>query len=160
MSCVSGGRTAADALYGEALERLGSAAGAGRVYVFANEALADGGLGMRLQHEWVARGTPRRPGARTVLAYDEGFARSSPGVQLMLDVTEALLADSALAETDSCATANHPMIDRLWRERLALADRLIPLRPTPHPFALACWLESLRGTAIMAAKAVRDRVRS
>ena len=57
------------------------------------------------------------------IAYDEGFARFSPGVQLLLDVTQTLLDDSAIARADSCATADHPMIDHVWRERLALADR-------------------------------------
>ncbi len=59
----------------QVLERLGSAAGAGRVYVFANEPLADGRLGMRLQHEWLAPDAPTRPGGRPLLAYDEGFVR-------------------------------------------------------------------------------------
>jgi hypothetical protein len=49
------------------------------------------------------------------------------------------------------------MIDYIWRERLALCDRLIELKPSRVPFALACQLESLRRTAIAAAKAVRDR---
>src|SRR5262249_45171691 len=44
------------------------------------------------------------------IAYDEAFARSSPGVQLTLDLTRDLLADASLAHTDSCATAGHPMI--------------------------------------------------
>src|SRR5262249_36529754 len=56
------------------------------------------------------------------IAYDETQARASPGVQIALDLTEALLADPAIARADSCATADHPMIDHLWRERLALAD--------------------------------------
>ena len=93
------------------------------------------------------------------IAYDEAFARSSPGVQLMLDVTEALLADPRIAETDSCATADHPMIDRLWSERLALADHLVAVRAAPLAFALACRLEALRRTATGLAKTVRDRVR-
>jgi hypothetical protein len=60
---------------------------------------------------------------------------------------------------DSCATADHPMIDHLWRERLALCDRLIAVRPAPFAFALACWIERLRRGAIAAAKVVRDRIR-
>src|SRR5262249_6897669 len=43
------------------------------------------------------------------IAYDEAFARASPGVQLMLDATEDLLTDGAIARVDSCATADHPM---------------------------------------------------
>jgi len=59
------------------------------------------------------------------IAYDENYARFSPGVQILLDVTQALLDDASLARADSCATADHPMIDRVWRERLPLADRLL-----------------------------------
>jgi CelD/BcsL family acetyltransferase involved in cellulose biosynthesis len=93
------------------------------------------------------------------IAYDESFARSSPGVQLMLNVTEALLADATIARVDSCATADHPMIDHLWRERLAVSDRLIAVRPSPLPFGLLCRLEGLRRLAIAKAKMVRDRLR-
>jgi hypothetical protein len=93
------------------------------------------------------------------IAYDEGHARASPGVQLMHDLTEALLADATLVRVDSCATADHPMIDHLWRERLALADRLIAVRSVPIGFAFACRLETLRRLAFDAAKSLRDRLR-
>lgn len=51
------------------------------------------------------------------------------------------------------------MIDRLWRERLPLCDRLIAARPHP-PFALARGLEGLRAATIAGAKNIRGRVRS
>jgi CelD/BcsL family acetyltransferase involved in cellulose biosynthesis len=56
------------------------------------------------------------------IAYDEGFAAFSPGVLLTLELSQALLADAGIALTDSCATADHPMIDHLWRQRMTLAD--------------------------------------
>jgi CelD/BcsL family acetyltransferase involved in cellulose biosynthesis len=93
------------------------------------------------------------------IAYDEAFARASPGVQVMLDLTETLLADKSIARADSCATAGHPMIDHLWRERLLLSDHLVAVRPAPIAFALACRLEGLRRAAIAAAKTLRDRMR-
>jgi CelD/BcsL family acetyltransferase involved in cellulose biosynthesis len=93
------------------------------------------------------------------IAYNEDTARYSPGVQLAVGVTERLLADPQIARVDSCTTANHPMIDRIWRERLAICDRLIELKPSLLPFALACQAETWRRTAIAAAKAVRDRLR-
>ena len=64
------------------------------------------------------------------IAYDERFARFSPGVQLTLALTHRQLAETTLARTDSCAIADHPMIDHLWRERMAVADLFIGLRPT------------------------------
>src|SRR5262249_10566175 len=93
------------------------------------------------------------------IAYDEAYARFSPGVQLMLEVTETLLADNSVAQVDSCATADHPMIDHLWRERLALSDRFIAVRAAPSTFARACRFEHLRRRTIAAAKAARDWIR-
>jgi CelD/BcsL family acetyltransferase involved in cellulose biosynthesis len=91
------------------------------------------------------------------IAYDETFARSSPGVQLTLDLTRDLLADASLAQTDSCATAGHPMIDHLWAERLALADMLIaPGAPSMAQFRVARPLEAMRRSLIATAKRVRD----
>jgi hypothetical protein len=90
------------------------------------------------------------------IAYDERFARFSPGVQLLIDLTRGLLDDSNVARADSCATAGHPMIDHIWRERLALADHL--MRPGSRrwsAFALACRLERLRRGAIAGLKRVR-----
>ena len=92
------------------------------------------------------------------IAYDEDAARASPGVQLSVDLTKHLLADETLARVDSCATADHPMIDHLWRERLALTDLLIaPGSASLMPFHVARHLETLRRAAIAAAKRMRDR---
>jgi CelD/BcsL family acetyltransferase involved in cellulose biosynthesis len=92
------------------------------------------------------------------IAYDEGHSRFSPGVQFMVELTERLLAEPGLVRVDSCATAGHPMIDHIWRERLELCDRLIALRPTAL-FGFFCAMETLRRTAIAAAKALRTRIR-
>jgi CelD/BcsL family acetyltransferase involved in cellulose biosynthesis len=62
------------------------------------------------------------------LGIDERFAKLSPGVQLTLDLTRHLCADPLIALADSIAIADHPMINPIWRERLAIGDVLIPLR--------------------------------
>ncbi len=62
------------------------------------------------------------------LGVDECFAKFSPGVQLTLDVTRHLCADPAIAMVDSMAAPDHPMINPIWRGRLAIGDVLIPLR--------------------------------
>ncbi|HKS61693.1 MAG TPA: GNAT family N-acetyltransferase [Xanthobacteraceae bacterium] len=91
------------------------------------------------------------------IAYNEAARRASPGVQLTLDVTESILADATIARVDSCATADHPMIDHLWRERLALADLLIaPSAAAMGQFRIARHLETLRRSLIASAKRVRD----
>jgi CelD/BcsL family acetyltransferase involved in cellulose biosynthesis len=52
-------------------------------------------------------------------AFDEEYARFSPGVLLQRE-NLAVLARGDIAWTDSCAAADHPMIDHLWRERRAI----------------------------------------
>ena len=49
-------------------------------------------------------------------AFDETFARFSPGVLLQLE-NLALLDREAVEWCDSCAAPDHPMIDGLWTER-------------------------------------------
>jgi CelD/BcsL family acetyltransferase involved in cellulose biosynthesis len=94
------------------------------------------------------------------IAYDETASRASPGVQLTLDLTSALLADTGVARVDSCAVADHPMIDHVWRERLVVADHLIAVGANAaRNFALASSLERLRRTGIAAAKRLRDLLR-
>ncbi len=63
------------------------------------------------------------------MAYAEDHAVLSPGVQFVLGLTERQVAQSGTAATDSCALPDHPMIDRLWPERLALVDVAIGLQP-------------------------------
>ena len=62
-------------------------------------------------------------------AYDERFAARSPGVQFVLELTALQEADRSVRLTDSCAIPDHPMIDRIWDERLDIADVFIGLRP-------------------------------
>jgi CelD/BcsL family acetyltransferase involved in cellulose biosynthesis len=62
-------------------------------------------------------------------AYDEALAAQSPGVQLSLEVSRIQQGDATCQMTDSCADADHPMIDRLWSERLPIVDLALPLSP-------------------------------
>ncbi|MBT0669603.1 GNAT family N-acetyltransferase [Novosphingobium profundi] len=59
-------------------------------------------------------------------AFDEGYARFSPGVLLQQENLSAL-DDPELAWIDSCASAHHPMIDHLWRERRGIARLSVAL---------------------------------
>lgn len=57
------------------------------------------------------------PGAYSYkTAFDERFSRYSPGVLLQRENLEVLRKGN-IAWVDSCAAADHPMIDHLWRER-------------------------------------------
>lgn len=70
------------------------------------------------------------------LGVDERFAKFSPGVQLTLDLTRHLCADPSIRLVDSTANPGHPMIDPIWRGRLAIGDVLIPLRRRDPAVAL------------------------
>ncbi len=70
------------------------------------------------------------------IAYDESFAKFSPGVLLILDATEALFTEPALKLVDSCAIPGHPMIERIWRDRIEMVDVLVaPAKVSPFRFA-------------------------
>jgi len=79
----------------------------------------------------VALGLLVRQGTRAwfwKIAYDEAFAAYSPGVLLTLALAERARAEG-VELIDSCAIGDHPMIDHLWRDRIAVADVLAPLSP-------------------------------
>jgi hypothetical protein len=94
------------------------------------------------------------------IAYDEGYARFSPGVQLALALTRTLGSDGRLDLVDSCAVAGHSMIDPLWSGRLALADWLVPLPGAAGRFDVQAVYaaESLRRAAIRPLKRLRERL--
>ena len=86
------------------------------------------------------------------LGIDERFAKFSPGVQLTLDLTRHLCADPAIASADSTASPDHPMINPIWRGRLAIGDVLIPLRPNDPVVALIHAAMTLRHAALELAR--------
>lgn len=85
------------------------------------------------------------------IAYDETYARFSPGVQLMLDLPKGLFSDPTLMRIDSCAAADHPMIDHLWAGRLAVGTLVIgpPGGSTLHRIGLAAARAELRARATL-----------
>ncbi len=94
------------------------------------------------------------------IAYDEGFAAYSPGVLLTLHATRSLIADPDIAAADSCAIPDHPMIDHIWRQRLAMADVLVQLPGTARTRAnLVVSLERMRRAARERAKTAWHTVR-
>lgn len=63
-----------------------------------------------------------QPGAFSFkTAFDESFAKFSPGVLLQCE-NLTILDREDIAWTDSCAAADHPMIDHIWRERRAVGS--------------------------------------
>jgi hypothetical protein len=62
-------------------------------------------------------------------AYDESYARFSPGKLLMMKLTDWHLDDANIMRTDSCAVPDHPIMSRFWEEREDMGTVLIGLRP-------------------------------
>ncbi|SEI18275.1 Acetyltransferase (GNAT) domain-containing protein [Rhizobium tibeticum] len=60
-------------------------------------------------------------------AYDEAYARYSPGKLLMGELTEWHLDDANIVRSDSCAIPDHPMINRFWQEREDMGTMVIGL---------------------------------
>jgi len=62
------------------------------------------------------------------IAFDEKFARFSPGTLIEIDNLHATLADPDLDWMDSCAAPGHPMIDGIWVERRNMVQYRIALK--------------------------------
>jgi CelD/BcsL family acetyltransferase involved in cellulose biosynthesis len=92
-------------------------------------------------------------------AFDEDFAFASPGVLLTIQMTEALQGEAQLRLIDSCATADHPMIDHLWRGRVPVADIVLGLDAGREDrFRRTVWFERQRRNLREAAKSVWMRL--
>jgi CelD/BcsL family acetyltransferase involved in cellulose biosynthesis len=62
------------------------------------------------------------------IAFDEELGRFSPGVLIELTNLHAVLSEPEIAWMDSCAAADHPMIDSLWAERRTIVQYRIALQ--------------------------------
>lgn len=59
------------------------------------------------------------------IAHDESFARFSPGVLVIIDATADFFDDADVHVADANAIPGHPMIDRIWRDRLPMANVMV-----------------------------------
>ena len=81
------------------------------------------------------------------IAYDEAYAKFSPGVLLIMDCTKSFFAESQVKLIDSSAIPNHPMIDHIWRDRLDMVDVLVaPATISILRFKTILSLEKMRRT--------------
>jgi CelD/BcsL family acetyltransferase involved in cellulose biosynthesis len=76
------------------------------------------------------------------IAYAENVAKYSPGVMIILDATQDMLSSGQYVRADSNAIPGHPMIDRIWRDRIECMDVLVasPQTPTGVFRLLTMWL--------------------
>jgi len=63
-------------------------------------------------------------------AYNETYARYSPGKLLVDRLTEWHLDDLNIRRTDSCAVPDHPVMSRMWTERERMGTMIIGLHPS------------------------------
>lgn len=59
------------------------------------------------------------------IAFDEDFARYSPGVLIQIN-NYAILSRQGIAWMDSCAVENHSMINTMWAQRRAIIRVTVP----------------------------------
>ena len=90
------------------------------------------------------------------IAFDEEFARFSPGVLIQLENLK-ILERRGIAWMDSCAVENHSMINSLWGERRTIVRVTVPLAGLRRRLAYAAcraaergleWLRSQRAPAL------------
>jgi CelD/BcsL family acetyltransferase involved in cellulose biosynthesis len=82
-------------------------------------------LGLRLAGRWIALKCNFLSGEGSFafkIAYDEDYAKFSPGTLLELENVRRFHARPELRWMDSCADPDHFMINRLWLDRRGLAD--------------------------------------
>ena len=92
------------------------------------------------------------------IAYDETLSRFSPGVLLILHATEQIFAEG-LAQADSCAIPDHPMINHLWRDRLQVVDVMVAASSmSATAFRATVAAERLRRSARRIAKSIFHRM--
>jgi hypothetical protein len=98
------------------------------------------GLALRLDGRAIAMKCNLLAGDGAVafkIAYDESYARFSPGVLLEIEHLRRLHEPGAPAWMDSGAAADHPMIGHLWRDRIAVETLVVPAGPRLGAFTVA-----------------------
>ncbi len=93
-------------------------------------------------------------------AYDESYARYSPGKLLVDRLTEWHLDDLNILRTDSCAVPDHPVMSRMWTERETMGTMVIGLDPRHDRDVrqVATQLHIYRNTRNIA-RLLRDKIR-
>ncbi len=94
-------------------------------------------------------------------AYDERYAKYSPGKLLMAELTEWHLDDANIVRSDSCAVPDHPVMSRFWEEREEMGTLVIGLNQTRDRDVrqVAAQLHLYRNTRNMA-RLLREKIRA
>ncbi|WP_455270407.1 GNAT family N-acetyltransferase [Rhizobium herbae] len=94
-------------------------------------------------------------------AYDEQYAKYSPGKLLLAELTEWHLDDANIVRSDSCAVPDHPVMSRFWEEREDMGTLVIGLKQNRDRDVrqVAAQLHLYRNTRNMA-RLLREKIRS
>lgn len=90
------------------------------------------------------------------IAFDEDYARFSPGVLIERD-NLGLLDRKDFTWMDSCAAEDHPMIDSLWRDRRNIVWVSVPLGGVRNAAVFAACRGAERAAATLRAAIGRDK---
>ncbi|MDO8287660.1 MAG: GNAT family N-acetyltransferase [Parvibaculum sp.] len=71
------------------------------------------------------------------IAFDENYARFSPGAWLMMKVIDSFHNDARVSRVDSCAVPDHPMIDHIWAERRQMRAMNVATSHAMSPWFIA-----------------------
>ncbi len=120
---------------------------------------------LRLDGRAIAMGVSIESQSRSYywkIAFDESLRSFAPGIQLIYEHTKAQLARDGLEFTDSCAIPDHPMIDRMWPDRVRVCDVAVQVRSGQESqFLSSCRRDGarrqLRGMAKRAANRLLKR---
>ena len=90
-------------------------------------------------------------------AYDEAYARFSPGSQLVYRMTADLAESGERVLYDSCAQPDHPMIDHVWKDRRRVCGALLASgRTGGFGWSVILTAESLRRSGLVLARQLRS----
>lgn len=91
------------------------------------------------------------------IAFDEEFARFSPGVLLEIENVRSIHDNPNLAWMDSCAIPKHFMINRLWPDRRTIETFVMSTGKAPGSLAVAALpgLRWMKRTVVSVAKKFR-----
>lgn len=95
------------------------------------------------------------------IAFDEEFARFSPGAQLVMHTFQENLVQPDFKIADSLAVPGHSMIEPLWRGRIGLGTLLLASSPLAALKSRLCAADiSLEQTLRQMARAARAKLKS
>lgn len=94
------------------------------------------------------------------IAHDPQFERFSPGAQLMLELGTLLLGNPAVDRVDSLAVPDHPMIDHLWDDRLAIGTLVLGPPRRSALFRLGIASARIQASTRERLRAVRRHIKS